>query len=346
MALHRSKDDKGNISEDRNEEEAKASSDSKGAMKECTDTSIQKEEETHDESKTPHSSDEEDEDRKLPAKEQNPTTQQQHVAASASSETALISNQQLPPECDSPSLDQKHTAASMPAEAAPVEGKNETPHDLQQQHAAATSSTHVVNPYLKKYKSDAAARAQPNEELQQPQKNTQYPSMFGTSSGPSPKRNPPNPLLLTSKKQREDSREVDRIKLLVEGYAFHDDIVGVAHRKSTDEDAFNLPLRNMIYGRELEEDGFSYFAALRDLSSGKEDEPLKNDSGYHQYLFLSVNVHHFADVTEAHNAVITQCQKLQAVRTQFLFPFPFLPSRQVRFFSLTHTHICTSLGCR
>ena len=328
MALHRSNDDKGNATEDTNEEEAKGTFHNRSTMEEYTDTSVAKKDETHDELKSTHPTSEEGDDRKLPAKKENSTTEQQPTA---STETASLSDQKLPPEPDSLSLDQKLTAASMPAEGALTKANNDEHQHLQLQHTGATSSAHVVNPYLKKYKTDEAAHAQPNEEVQHPRKNTHYPSMMGSPSGPPPKRNPPNPVLLTSKKQREDSHEVQRIKLLVEGYAFQDDIVGVAHRKSTGEDAFNLPLRNMIFERELEEDGFSYFAALRDLSSGKEDEPLLNDGGYRQYLFLSVNIHQFSNVTEAHNAVITQCQKLQAVRSQNLFPFHFLLSLQLRF---------------
>ena len=103
--------------------------------------------------------------------------------------------------------------------------------------------------------------------------------------------------------------------LLVEGYAFHDDIIGVAHRKDDGGEAFNLVLRNMLFNKELEDDGFSAYVALHNKSSGKDDKLLTNKDGYPKFLFLSINVHHFNSVHEAKNAVLEQCQKLQTVRT-------------------------------
>lgn len=108
------------------------------------------------------------------------------------------------------------------------------------------------------------------------------------------------------------------LRLLVEGYAFHDDIIGVAHRRNDGEEAFNIVLRNMVFNKELEEEGFSAYVALRDKSSGKEDKLLTNDDGYPKFLFMSINAHHFNNINEANKAVIEQCQKLQAVSTKYL----------------------------
>lgn len=130
-----------------------------------------------------------------------------------------------------------------------------------------------------------------------------------------PKRNTEHINIMNSgqKRTKTNVQKDAQIHLLVEGYAFYDDIIGVAHKKTTGEEAFNLTLRNMIIDKELEEDGFSAYATLRDKTTGKNDEPLTGTNGYPKYLFLSINVHHFCNATEAADAVIQQCQKLHAV---------------------------------
>ena len=48
----------------------------------------------------------------------------------------------------------------------------------------------------------------------------------------------------------------------VEGYAFHDDIVGVTHRRSDEEDAFNLRLRRMVLQKTLKDKGFGAYVTF------------------------------------------------------------------------------------
>jgi hypothetical protein len=163
-----------------------------------------------------------------------------------------------------------------------------------------------------------------------------------------------NIMNISPKKKAAISRNKDPVHLLVEGYAFHDDIIGVAHRKDDGGEAFNLVLRNMLFNKELEDDGFSAYVALRDKSSGKEDKLLTNKDGYPKFLFLSINVHHFNSANEAKDAVLQQCQKLQAVRTAgisqscsitgFLtqivqFPYSRLHPIQCTIFSVIHTNL-------
>ena len=107
------------------------------------------------------------------------------------------------------------------------------------------------------------------------------------------------------------------MSLKVEGYAFHDDIIGVAHLKHNGEEAFNLTLRNMIYNRELEDEGFSSYVILWDKSSGKKDLALLGDDQYPKYLFLSINVHHFSTTEEAAPVVVEQCEKLRSVSAEY-----------------------------
>ena len=122
--------------------------------------------------------------------------------------------------------------------------------------------------------------------------------------------------IMNTPPKKKSATSVNRqpVSLLVEGYAFYDDVIGVAHRRSDGREAFNLVLRNMVFNKELEEDGFSAYVALRDKSSGKEDNLLTSEDGYPRFLFLSINVHHFVSAHDANTAVLKQCQKLQTVR--------------------------------
>ena len=69
-------------------------------------------------------------------------------------------------------------------------------------------------------------------------------------------------IMNTGQKKSRSLPRPTRMSLKVEGYAFHDDIIGVAHLKHNGEEAFNLTLRNMIYNRELEDEGFSSYVLL------------------------------------------------------------------------------------
>ena len=135
------------------------------------------------------------------------------------------------------------------------------------------------------------------------------------SATPHKQHSPNINIMNTSRKKGRGLPGTGPITLLVEGYAFHDDIIGVAHRKSNGDEAFNLTLCNMIFNRELEDEGFSSYVTLRDKSSGQQDLALNGEDGYPRYLFLSINVHHYVNATEANEHVLQQCRKLQMVRT-------------------------------
>ena len=99
----------------------------------------------------------------------------------------------------------------------------------------------------------------------------------------------------------------------LEGYAFEDNIIGVALRRNNGAGYFDIPLREMILRQQLETFGFSTFVTLRDINSGMDDEPFKEHDGSCRYLFLSIGTHNFSTAAEAHSAVITQCEKLFSV---------------------------------
>ena len=156
-----------------------------------------------------------------------------------------------------------------------------------------------ANPYAK-YVSTKAPSSQEEETttLVMPQKRT------------SSNLNIMNPSL-TRKKDLPRSKAMS---MLVEGYAFEDDIIGVCHRKINGEEAFNMTLRKMIVDHKLDNDGFTAWVVLRDKSSGKEDKQLLGKDGYPKYLFLSINVHQFQSIEDANEPVLEQCRKMHTVR--------------------------------
>ena len=184
----------------------------------------------------------------------------------------------------------------------------------------------VFNPYQKTVQQGANMHTITSAVNKQHQANWSEPGALPTNISMPTKRKTPNINVMNigTKKDRKEKQQPQGIKLLVEGYAFHDDIIGVAHRKSNGEEAFNLTLRNMIFNKELEDVGFSVYAALRDTNKGKLDEPLKGSDGYIKYLFLSINIHHFVNTTEAHSAVVTQCEKLHSVRNFDVYTYSTL----------------------
>ena len=114
-------------------------------------------------------------------------------------------------------------------------------------------------------------------------------------------------------KRKTMEGKTNKISLHVEGYAFHDDIIGVTHLRPDGEDAYNLSLRNKIIDNTLEDRGFSSFCMLRDKSSGKDDDYLQGTDGYPKYIFMSIGIHKFATAKEASSAVLEQCKQLQEV---------------------------------
>jgi hypothetical protein len=209
------------------------------------------------------------------------------------------------------------------SDADPNSNMDSAPKSEIDQEKNETPKSHIKNPYFKNSPpkntsissplSGLATRKKDSEAVKTPSNSSI--AAYQNSSGP-PKRKTENINMMNSikKKGKNEVSRISQVRLLVEGYAFHDDIIGVAHKKTTGEEAFNLTLRNMIIDKEMEEDGFNSYVTLRDKSSGILDEPLTGTNGYCKYLFLSINVHHFSNAAEASNAVIQQCQKLQTVR--------------------------------
>ena len=111
-------------------------------------------------------------------------------------------------------------------------------------------------------------------------------------------------------KKNNNGKNRTNITLRVEGYAFEENVIGVAHVRSDGEDAFNMTLRNLIAQEEIRDSGFSMYVTLRDKESGKEDEHLRGKDGYPKYLFMSINMHKFSTVDEALVPVQEQCSKL------------------------------------
>ena len=120
-------------------------------------------------------------------------------------------------------------------------------------------------------------------------------------------------------KRNNNGKNRTNITLGVEGYAFQDDVIGVAHVRSDGEDAFNMTLRNLVASEDIRDSGFSMYVTLRDKQSGKDDDHLRGKDGYPKYLFMSINIHKFSTTKEAAPAVLQQCNKLLNVRL-FLVP--------------------------
>ena len=115
-----------------------------------------------------------------------------------------------------------------------------------------------------------------------------------------------------SKKKKKSPMAADAA-MQVEGTAFRDDIIGIRHLRSDGEDAFNLTLKNMVVNDELTDKGFSAFVTLRDVTSGKNDEPLRGAEGYPQSMFLSMDRHSFENAKDAQIAVQKQCDIIRSI---------------------------------
>ena len=129
------------------------------------------------------------------------------------------------------------------------------------------------------------------------------------------KRNGRSSNLMSSgrNKKKNKSPMAANAAMRVEGRAFKDDIIGVRHLRPDGKDAFNLTFRNMVVNDELTAKGFSAFVTLRNIDSGKNDEPLRGAEGYPQYMFLSMDGHHYDNAKDAQNAVEKQCEVIRAI---------------------------------
>ena len=144
------------------------------------------------------------------------------------------------------------------------------------------------------------------------------------------KRNGRSSNLMSSarNKRKKKSPTASGAAMRVEGYAFKDDIIGVRHLKADGEDAFNLTLKNMVVNDELTDQGFSAFVTLRDIDSGKNDEPLRGTDGYPQFMFLSMDRFHFGTAEDAQPAVEEQCKMLRKIASdpvQNIFGYKYDP---------------------
>ena len=105
----------------------------------------------------------------------------------------------------------------------------------------------------------------------------------------------------------------DSTKVVIEGFAFEDNIIGLSLVKTNGDNAAHFYIQNMVATDQLNHYGLSTFAHIRDPNSGKKDEPLRDQDGYAKFIILCINIHKFNTPQEAHSAVITQCQNLYEV---------------------------------
>ena len=128
------------------------------------------------------------------------------------------------------------------------------------------------------------------------------------------KRNAVNMNLMTTNSRKKNrSPNGTKTTMRIQGYAFEDDIIGLTHVRSDEEDAFNLTLRSMVLNNELKEHGIFGYVTLRDPSSGKHDDHLRGADGYPKYMFLSMGKHQFKNAKEAIPLVKEQCNILYDV---------------------------------
>ena len=117
-----------------------------------------------------------------------------------------------------------------------------------------------------------------------------------------------------NKKKQKPQPTIPKQPLSVEGYAFHDNIIGIVHRKNDGEDAFNGTLRNKVLHEEFHDKDIHAFANIRDKSSGRNDLPLVGADKYNKIIFLNINTETFANATEAHEHVIDKVKTIHNVR--------------------------------
>ena len=117
-------------------------------------------------------------------------------------------------------------------------------------------------------------------------------------------------IMTPTKKKKRGEANVPKQPLRVEGYAFHDNIIGIRHCKNDDEDAFNGTLRNKIMEEAFHTRNIHAFVTLRDIKSCKEDLPLQGEDGYNKIMFLNINTDVFKNLEQAHKHVIDKVQTI------------------------------------
>ena len=142
---------------------------------------------------------------------------------------------------------------------------------------------------------------------------TAVPELNVTENSPPKRKGGGVSIMAMTKKKKKVEPTVPKQPLRVDGYAFHDNIIGIVHRKNDDEDAFNGTLRNKILQEELHEKHIHAFVTLRDRASGKDDLPLIGEDNFNKIMFLNINTETFSNVNEAHQHVIDKVNTIHNV---------------------------------
>ena len=120
-------------------------------------------------------------------------------------------------------------------------------------------------------------------------------------------------IMSVNKKTKKNEPVIPKQPLRVEGYAFHDNIIGIVHRKNDGEDAFNGTLRNKVLQEQFHDKDIHAFANIRDKSSGKSDLPLVGEDKFNKIIFLNINTEDFSTAAEAHEHVIDKVTTIHNV---------------------------------
>lgn len=123
--------------------------------------------------------------------------------------------------------------------------------------------------------------------------------------------------MLPKGEQESEPKKDNTTEFTIEGYAFHNNIIGVLLRRGDGKQTPDLVLRSMVRFGEIQSSSLSEFARLRDTTSGEEDKTLPADDGSPAHMFLSINVHQFDSAEQAHSAVLQLCEELYSVRNCF-----------------------------
>ena len=148
------------------------------------------------------------------------------------------------------------------------------------------------------------------------------PSVMNT---PSKRKGTVVSIMAVNKKKSKFEPTIPKQPLRVEGYAFHDNIIGITHRKNDGEDAFNGTIRQKILHEEFHEKNIHAFVTLRDTASGKDDLPLQGENKYNKIMFLNINTEVYENANDAHQHVLDKVTTVHdvsiiCVRSQLFVP--------------------------
>lgn len=118
------------------------------------------------------------------------------------------------------------------------------------------------------------------------------------------------------KHSKYTSKKIEPLR--VEGYAFHNNMIGIVHLKSHNTDAYNGYIFQKLRRGKLHDNHIGAFARLRDKESGKKDLPLYSTDGSPRIMFFTIDTKAFSDVYQAHNVVIDELSVFHDVSTKCL----------------------------